>query len=164
MKGGERKGGEKERGKEEGTEEERRGGREGQQRRRREMVHIKVYTSFESGLRAYWMLHSPTTPRWRTVLIATERSRLYSEKQAKVRQGEKIMSKDRLPTCVGECLGGSHYDGLSSVDTQWINVLHVTHLDDENHIRTCISTDTAWPVTTLTTLLHIESFSSALNT
>lgn len=38
-------------------------------------------TSLESGLSAYWMLHSPTTPRWRTVLMATERSRLYSEQQ-----------------------------------------------------------------------------------
>ena len=38
------------------------------------------FTSFESGFSAYWMLHSPTTPRWRTVLMATDRSMLYSRK------------------------------------------------------------------------------------
>ena len=31
-----------------------------------------------SGLSAYWMLHSPTMPRWRATLIATERSLKYS--------------------------------------------------------------------------------------
>ena len=33
---------------------------------------------FESGFKAYCMLHSPTTPRWRMTLMAAVRSKLYS--------------------------------------------------------------------------------------
>mmetsp|Transcript_44485 Transcript_44485/g.143027 ORF Transcript_44485/g.143027 Transcript_44485/m.143027 type:complete len:231 (-) Transcript_44485:1071-1763(-) len=34
--------------------------------------------SSDCGLSAYWMLHSPTMPRWRATLMATERSFMYS--------------------------------------------------------------------------------------
>ena len=39
---------------------------------------IHELTSCELGLRAYWMLHSPTTPRCRMTLRAVARRRLYS--------------------------------------------------------------------------------------
>merc|ERR1719163_101801 len=34
--------------------------------------------SSDSGCRAYWMLHSPTIPKWRTTRSAAERSMWYS--------------------------------------------------------------------------------------
>jgi hypothetical protein len=35
-------------------------------------------TSSEYGSTAYWMLHSPTTPRWRITFSAVSRRRIYS--------------------------------------------------------------------------------------
>ena len=43
----------------------------------RALTSITQY-SLALGLRAYWMLHSPTTPRWRMTLMAALRSMWYS--------------------------------------------------------------------------------------
>ena len=47
------------------------------ERDRRAFTSMMQYSSL-SGFSAYWMLHSPTTPRWRTTLIAVSRSSMYS--------------------------------------------------------------------------------------
>lgn len=50
---------------------------------RAELLESLAFTSMmqysrEDGWRAYWMLHSPTMPRWRTTLIAVSLSMWYS--------------------------------------------------------------------------------------
>lgn len=43
----------------------------------RALTSMMQYSSDE-GCKAYWMLHSPTMPRWRTTLMAVSRSMWYS--------------------------------------------------------------------------------------
>lgn len=48
-----------------------------------ELLESRALTSMiqysrDEGCRAYWMLHSPTMPRWRTTLMAVSRSMWYS--------------------------------------------------------------------------------------
>lgn len=48
-----------------------------------ELLERRAFTSMiqysrEDGCRAYWILHSPTMPRWRTTLIAVSLSMWYS--------------------------------------------------------------------------------------
>lgn len=50
---------------------------------RAELLESRALTSMmqyskDDGCRAYWMLHSPTMPRWRTTLIAVSLSMWYS--------------------------------------------------------------------------------------
>lgn len=44
---------------------------------RRALTSMMQYSK-DDGCKAYWMLHSPTMPRWRTTLMAVSRSMWYS--------------------------------------------------------------------------------------
>ena len=80
------------------------------------------------GLSAYWILHSPTTPRWRMTCTRT-RKRAPSDQSARTRPraGTHLErgGAQHVVLVVGERLGGRDDDGVAGVRPERVEVLHV---------------------------------------